>query len=119
VSETAPGANPYKIYWITWGILLVITLAMLAAEAFHMPRIVLVVFLLAFMTVKAAMIGGNFMHLRFERRNLALMVSSGILVTSLILYFFITPESWHVKKATDFPGVAPAGETAPAKAPAH
>ena len=53
MSETAPGANPYKIYWVTWGILLVITVAMLAAEAFHMPRVFLVVFLLAFMMVKA------------------------------------------------------------------
>jgi len=102
MSETAPGANPYKIYWITWGLLLVITVAMLAAEAFHLPRIFLVLFLLTFMMVKAAMIGGNFMHLRFERRNLALMVSLGILVTSLILYTFITPESWHVK-ATSAP----------------
>jgi hypothetical protein len=75
MSETAPGANPYKIYWITWGILLVITVAMLAAEAFHLPRLFLVLFLLAFMMVKAAMIGGNFMHLRFERRNPALMNS--------------------------------------------
>jgi cytochrome c oxidase subunit IV len=123
VSETAPGANPYKIYWITWGILLVITVAMLAAEAFHFPRLFLVLFLVAFMMVKAAMIGGNFMHLRFERRNLALMVSSGILVTSLILYLFITPESWHVKKASAIdpatPSGAPAGETAPAAEPAH
>jgi cytochrome c oxidase subunit IV len=122
VSETAPGANPYKIYWITWGILLVITVAMLAAEAFHMPRIVLVVFLVAFMMVKAAMIGGNFMHLRFERRNLALMVSSGILVTSLILYLFITPESWHVKKSSAVEpapeSTAPAGQAAPPPAPA-
>jgi len=49
------------------------------------------------------------MHLRFERRNLALMVSLGILVTSLILYTFITPESWHVKATS-----APASEPAPA-----
>ena len=86
-----------------------ITVAMLAAEAFHLPRIFLVLFLLTFMMVKAAMIGGNFMHLRFERRNLALMVSLGILVTSLILYTFITPESWHVKATS-----APAPEPAPA-----
>ena len=52
------------------------------------------------------MIGGNFMHLRFERTNLAWMVALGILVTSLILYTFITPESWHVK-ATSAP--APGG----------
>ena len=123
MSETAPGANPYKIYWITWGILLVITVAMLAAESFHMPRIFLVVFLLAFMMVKAVMIGGNFMHLRFERSNLAFMVASGILVTSLILYAFITPESWHVKKASAIdpatPSTAPPGQTAPAPTPGH
>lgn len=96
MSETAPGANPYKIYWITWGILLVITVAMLAAESFHMPRIFLVVFLLAFMMVKAVMIGGNFMHLRFEKRTLPWMVGIGILVTSLILYTFVSRESQHV-----------------------
>ena len=81
------------------------TLAMLGAEAFHMPRWFLVPFLLAFMMLKAIMIGGNFMHLRFERRNLAWMVALGILVTSLILYTFITPESWNVQ--TKSAGPAP------------
>jgi cytochrome c oxidase subunit IV len=61
-----------------------------------MPRWFLVVFLLAFMLVKAAMIGGNFMHLRFERTNMSVMVAVGLLVTSLILFAFITPESWSV-----------------------
>ena len=96
MSEHAPGANPYKIYWVTWGILLVITVAMLGAEMFHLPRLFLVLFLLAFMMVKATMIGGNFMHLRYEKRNLAFMVATGILVTSLILFFFIRPEARHV-----------------------
>ena len=111
MSETAHGGNPYRIYWITWGILLVITVLMLGAEMFHLPRLFLILFLLAFMMAKAAMIGGNFMHLRFERRNLAMMVSLGILVTSLILYAFITPESWHVK-ATSNPDTAPASSHA-------
>jgi len=93
-------ASPYRVYWVTWVILLVITVAMLAAESLHMPRWFLVVFLLAFMMVKAVMIGGNFMHLRYERRNLSLMVASGILVTSLILYGFITRESRHVLDLT-------------------
>ena len=88
--------NPYKIYWTTWIVLLIITVAMLAAERFHMPRLFLVVFLLAFMAVKAAMIGGNFMHLRFEKANLAVMVGLGIVVTSLILFAFLTPESASV-----------------------
>ena len=92
--------NPYKIYWTTWGILLVITVAMLAAEKFHMPRWFLVIFLLAFMAVKATMIGGNFMHLRFEKGNLAVMVAVGIVLTSLILFSFLTPESASVLAKT-------------------
>ena len=95
MTEHASG-NPYRIYWVTWIILLVITLSMLAAEAFHLPRFFLVLFLLAFMTVKAVMIAGNFMHLRYERRNLAVMVGTGLIVTSLILFFYIAPESASV-----------------------
>jgi cytochrome c oxidase subunit IV len=94
------GANPYRIYWVTWGILLVITVAMLLAEKFHMPRWFLVVFLLAFMAAKAVMIAGNFMHLRFEKSNLAVMVAAGIVVTSLILFLYITPETANVLAKT-------------------
>ena len=95
MSETTHG-SPYKIYWVTWGILLVITVAMLLSEKFHFPRVFLVLFLLVFMLVKAAMIAGNFMHLRAEKSNLALMVGAGILITSVILFAYITPESWSV-----------------------
>jgi cytochrome c oxidase subunit IV len=93
-------AHPYRIYWITWSLLLVVTLSMLAAERFHMPRWFLVPFLLAFMMLKAVMIGGNFMHLRFEKSNLAFMVFTGIMVTSLILFLYIAPESHHVLEGT-------------------
>lgn len=89
-------ANPYRIYWITWIMLLVITVLMLASETFHMPRWFLVLYLVAFMMVKAVMIGGNFMHLRFERRNMAVMVAGGLILTSLTLFAFLTPESWSV-----------------------
>jgi len=95
MSETIQ-RSPYRVYWVTWAILLVITLAMLLAEKLHMPRWFLVAFLVAFMMTKAVMIGGNFMHLRYEHRRMTLMVAAGILITSLILFGFITPESWHV-----------------------
>ena len=96
----ADAAHPYRIYWITWVFLLLVTLAMLGAEAFHMPRWFLVPFLLAFMMLKAVMIGGNFMHLRFEKSNLAFMVFAGIMVTTLILFLYIAPESQHVLDKT-------------------
>jgi cytochrome c oxidase subunit IV len=92
----ATKGNPYRVYWITWVILLAITVTMLLAESLHMPQWFLIAFLLAFMMVKAVMIGGNFMHLRYEKRNLAVMVAAGILVTSLILFFFIRPEARYV-----------------------
>jgi caa(3)-type oxidase subunit IV len=92
--------NPYRIYWITWIVLLVVTVLMLAAEAFHMPRWFLVAFLVAFMFVKATMIAGNFMHLRYEHRRLIITVAVGILVTSAILLAYIAPESASVFQKT-------------------
>ena len=110
MSEASQG-HPYRIYWTTWILLLIITVAMLAAEAFHLPRLFLVVFLVAFMMVKASMIGLNFMHLRFEKWNLAVMVAAGILVTSLILFTFIAPESRSVRERTSVPATAPAASS--------
>jgi caa(3)-type oxidase subunit IV len=105
-------ANPYRIYLVTWGVLLVITVAMLAAESFHMPRWFLVVFLVGFMSVKAAMIGGNFMHLRYEHRRITIMVVVGILATSLVLLAFLVPETHNVRART----TAPVSAVAPAEA---
>jgi caa(3)-type oxidase subunit IV len=112
MTEAARVHGPYRIYWITWGILLVITVAMLAAEKFHFSRLFLVLFLLVFMLVKATMITGNFMHLRYEQRTLAFIVGAGLLVTSAILFSFITPESFSVRARRSEPMAAPA-------APAH
>jgi hypothetical protein len=55
------------------------------------------------MMVKAVMIGGNFMHLRYEKKNLSIMVALGILLTSFILYAFIRPEARHVLDHTTRP----------------
>jgi cytochrome c oxidase subunit IV len=112
MTEEAKAHGPYRIYWVTWGILLVITVAMLAAERFHFPRIFLVLFLLVFMMVKATMITGNFMHMRHEHRYLAWVVGVGLLLTSAILFSFITPESISVRARRSEPAAAPA-------APAH
>ena len=89
-------SNPYRIYFTTWIILLVITVLMLASESMHMPHWFLLVYLLGFMAVKAAMIGGNFMHLRYEDSKLVLIVVLGLAVTSLVLLAFITPDAHSV-----------------------
>jgi caa(3)-type oxidase subunit IV len=107
VSETTQG-SPYAIYFKTWIALLIITVLMLAAEQFHMPRWFLLLFLLFFMMVKAVAISGWFMHLKFEKRNLAAIVAVGLIITSLILYFFIAPESQHILEHTTIKNPAPA-----------
>jgi cytochrome c oxidase subunit IV len=91
-----PKPHPYRIYWATWFFLLIITATMLGADSINMARWVMVPFLVAFMMLKAIMIGGNFMHLRFEKRNLAFIVFAGIMVTSLILFTYIVPETANV-----------------------
>jgi len=110
MTENTQG-NPYGVYFRTWVYLLLITGGMLLAESLRMPRWFQLLFLLAFMMVKATMIGGKFMHLSHEKANLRFMVAFGLIVTSLILYFFITPESRHVLEHTTY-------KSAPA-APAH
>lgn len=109
-ANTTGTESPYKIYYVTWAILLVITVLMLGAEKFHMPRWFLLLFLLAFMMVKATMIAGNFMHLKFEKRNLAVVVAGGLIVTSLILFAFITPESHHIVERSTYKAAPIAAE---------
>jgi cytochrome c oxidase subunit IV len=90
------GNNPYKIYWVSWGVLLVITVAMLGAETVGLPRYFAIPFLLTFMMVKAIMITGNFMHLRFEHKRMWWVVGVGLLATSLVLFVFLVPETYSV-----------------------
>jgi cytochrome c oxidase subunit IV len=85
-----------KIYWITWAVLLVFTVVMIWADALSIPRTPFVVFMLAAMLTKAAIIGGNFMHLRSERLPLVLTVVVGLLVIGGILYVLIAPDAARI-----------------------
>ena len=76
----------YRTYWSTWGVLLLLTLAMLLTGTISLPKVVVVGFLLLAMLAKASLIGGNFMHLRFEKAALVLAVGLGILLTALALF---------------------------------
>ena len=85
-----------KVYWITWSVLLVFTVVMLWMDGAAIPRTAFVVFMLVAMLTKASMIGANFMHLRFERASLVLMVAIGLLVTGAVLYVLIAPDAARI-----------------------
>jgi hypothetical protein len=86
-------------YWITWLVLLVLTVAMLGADGASgsVPRTLFVGFMLAAMLVKVTLIGGNFMHLRSEHAGLVWTVVVGLLVTGTILYVLIAPDAARIR----------------------
>ena len=90
------GTAGTKIYWITWSVLLAFTLVMVWLDGVSIPRLVFVIAMLAAMLTKASLIASNFMHLRFERVSLALMVVVGLLVTGTLLYVLIVPDAVRI-----------------------
>ena len=85
-----------RVYWITWLVLLAFTAVMLSMDSVSIPRVAFVAFMLVAMVTKASIIGANFMHLRFERASLVLIVAVGLLVTGTVLYVLIAPDAARV-----------------------
>ena len=90
------GAVNTKVYWITWSVLLAFTLVMVWLDGASIPRLVFVIAMLAAMLAKASLIASNFMHLRFERVSLILMVVIGLLVTGAVLWVLIVPDALRI-----------------------
>ena len=88
MSGTGSAAS-YKGYWITWGIMLAITAIMLAADSLPWSKFAVVGLLLAAMLVKISLIGGEFMHLRWEKPVLVWVVAGCILFFSAFLFILI------------------------------
>jgi caa(3)-type oxidase subunit IV len=82
----------YTLYWIVWGVLLMVTIGMMVTGSAMIPRGLLVGVLLLAMLVKASLIGGYFMHLRFERPALIVAVAAGLLATSAVLFLLIASD---------------------------
>ena len=82
----------YRTYWMSWGLLLGLTLIMLLVEEFKLPALATVVVLVTAMLIKATVIGGWFMHLRYERLALVLSVVLGTLATAFALFVLLIPD---------------------------
>jgi cytochrome c oxidase subunit IV len=91
-------------YWITWGVLLVVTVAMLWADTATVPRLAFVVFMVAAMLTKASIIGANFMHLRAESAGIVLTVVVGLIVTAVVLFVLIAPDATRIHEMVNHYG---------------
>lgn len=92
------GHASYRVYWIAWTLLLALTLLMLVVEEFQLPLAVTVLVLVGGMLVKATVIGGWFMHLRYERPALVLTVVIGTLATAAALFVLLIPDGMAMQR---------------------
>ncbi len=83
-------------YWRIWFVLLVLTLVMVFIDQSPLTRGVLILVLVGVMLVKVSLIAGYFMHLRFEKLNLILVVLVGLLITGLLLFVLIAPDGMRI-----------------------
>jgi caa(3)-type oxidase subunit IV len=92
------GLTSYRTYWTAWAILLVLTLLMIVTEGASFSRVAIVAFLVSAMLVKAALITGWFMHLRFERAALVVPVVLVTLLTAAFLFFLIAVDGLEMAR---------------------
>ena len=96
MSETH-SQQTYKSYWIVWGVLLAITGVMLFAEVSPFSRMFVASLLLVAMMVKAALIGAQFMHLRFEKPGLVWAVAGVALFLAAFLFISIAFDALRIQ----------------------
>lgn len=79
-------------YWMVWGALLVLTVVELWVAKAPMMKAAIIVALVALALAKAALVAGYFMHLKFERWALVLVVLSPLILSG-ILYIGLVPDA--------------------------
>ncbi|MBI3002431.1 MAG: cytochrome C oxidase subunit IV family protein [candidate division NC10 bacterium] len=98
--------NYMAIFW--W--LFALTIAEVAVIFMGLPRLVLVILLVGLAISKASLVAMYFMHLRFERRTLALIAVTPLLLC-LLLVFALVPD--HSAVPHQSAASTPAAATAP------
>ena len=80
------GSHGYKGYWLLWIVLLVITVTMIFIGDSPLSKAPQAILLLLGASLKASLIIFFYMHLRFENRNLILLVLLGIFLTGILMF---------------------------------
>jgi cytochrome c oxidase subunit IV len=88
--------SSYRMYWITWLVLLVVSVIMLVIDNVAVWRTLIIGVLLVAMLFKASLIGANFMHLRSEKKSLAVIVAAGILLTAAFMFILMAIDSARI-----------------------
>lgn len=84
--------SPYGTLWKTWGLLLTLTCVMVFVDVMGLPRILLLVVLIAAMLTKAFFIASQFMDLKHEKLVVGISVAFSILFFGALLFALIAPD---------------------------
>ena len=87
-----PNEHAEPNYWMVWLSLAVLTVVELLVAQVQGARAFVVFSLCALALVKAALVAAYFMHLKFEKYALILVVASPLLL-SAILYIGLVPDA--------------------------
>jgi cytochrome c oxidase subunit 4 len=88
-----------KTYFKIFVVLTVLTAIEVGLAVSHLNRFVMITLLCALAIVKAALVAMFFMHLRFERKTLALVVLTPIVLAGiLIIGLMPDSQSWFINR---------------------
>jgi caa(3)-type oxidase subunit IV len=89
-------SHSYKGYWILWVVLLTLTVTMIFIGESTIATGPQALLLLLGSAIKASLIIFFYMHLRFERMSLILVVMVGIFVTSILMFVIPAYDGGHI-----------------------
>lgn len=92
-AHAATHAEGSRLYLIVWFWLLALTVVEVILAYRQLPIETMLVLLMSLSIVKAALIIAYFMHLRFERRSLALTLMPPLVICIILLMVFFFPDS--------------------------
>jgi len=95
-SPAGSHAGGYRIYAVTWGWLLAITLLELAVVFLGIPKVLLAITLIVMAVLKAGLIMAYFMHLRYEKLSLVYAVVVPMFFLAIVLFSGVGPDALSV-----------------------
>jgi cytochrome c oxidase subunit IV len=93
MSATASHAEGSRLYLFVWFWLLALTVVEVILAYRQLPVETMLFLLMSLSIVKAALIIAYFMHLKFERRSLALTLMPPLVICIILLMVFFFPDS--------------------------
>ena len=84
-----------QFFWV-WGVLLVLTAIEVSLAYQHMPPVKMLTILMGLSLVKAALIIGFFMHLRYEISLMKWLTMCSVIVCLILMTIFFLPDAHRI-----------------------